>query len=216
MVAAFRRMAPLIVSSLLTAASATAAPPSPAAAAPRAPQPPARAQVDGITGRVTDLIWNQTDAYWHDGDYDRIIDLARVVVEIEPNFVEAWGVAAWLLWSRGDTPGADAFLAEGARRNPDRYELHYELGWHLFNTKRFAQALPHLQTATRFSDADQRAWKNLAHTYERLDRWDDALAAWRTVVSRFPNDTSGPVNLRRVEARVSGTAGSTAAPTPRP
>jgi len=163
------------------------------------PDPRTVAQVDGITDRVVDRLWGAVDGYWHQGDYRRIVALARICVEADPGFNEAWSVGAWLLWSLGDTPAADAFLREGVRRNPNVWDLHYELGWHLFNTKRYAEALPSLQSATRFTDAPAQPWKILAHCYEKLGRLDESAAAWRTVVARFPRDPAAPNNLQRVE-----------------
>lgn len=185
---------------------ALAALPAPAAPETPASKPPAQAvaQVDGITDRVVDRLWAATDGYWHEGDYPRIVALARLCVEADPGFTEAWGAGAWLLWSQGDTSGADAFLREGVRRNPNIWDLHYELGWHLFNTKRYAEALPHLQAAVRFTEAPAQPWKILAHCYEKLGRLEESAATWRTVVKKFPGDIAAPGNLRRVEQAARG------------
>ena len=161
-------------------------------------------QVDGITSRVVDKIWERTDYYWHDGDYNRIVGLVRIAVEADPAFLQAYGDGAWLLWSMGNTTAADNLLKLGLSRNPGRYELNYELGWHLYNTKRYTDALPHLRAATRFSNAPSVTWKVLAHCYDRLGRTDEALAVWRTVVQKFPQDPAGPPNLRRLERKKSG------------
>lgn len=166
-------------------------------------------QVDGITNRVVDELWEATDHYWHDGDYNRIVGLVRVCVEADPAFFEAWGVGGWLLWSMGDTGAADAFLKNGLARNPGRWQLHYELGWHLFNTKRFADALPYLKKASAIPSAPAQAWKTLGHCYDKLGRLDEALATWRQVVRRFPRDATGPRNLRRLEEKKRAAASRT-------
>ena len=181
-----------IVASLVALAAA-----SPVLAAPRG-EASAAAQVDGITSRVVDNLWKTTDHYWHDGDYNRIVALTRICVEADPKFYEAWGSGAWLLWSMGDTAAADAFLRQGLARNPDVYHLHHDFGWHLFNTKRYAEALPHLQAAVRFDDAPSQVWKTLGHCYDRLDRLDEAETTWEAVTRRFPGDVAGPPNLQRI------------------
>src|SRR5919112_1998677 len=91
----------------------------PALAAPETPAskpPPARAvaQVEGTPDRVVGGLGAAAAGYGHRGDSRRIVALARICVEADPGFTEAWSAGAWLLWSLGDTAGADAFLAEGA------------------------------------------------------------------------------------------------------
>lgn len=159
-------------------------------------------QVDGITNEVVDKLWAGTDEYWHHGDYYRIVSILRVCVEADPLFTDAYGNGAWLLWSLGDTKGADNFLRYGIARKPELWDLEYEFGWHLYNTKRYADALPYLKRATANPKADALAWKTLGHTYDRLGRYKESVAAWRTVVRKFPNDVAGASNLKRVEAKI--------------
>jgi tetratricopeptide (TPR) repeat protein len=168
----------------------------------------ALAQADGITNRVVDALWVESDRFWHDGDYYRVVALNRVIVEADPGFVDAYQNAAYLLWSLGDAPGADAFLRLGVARNPARYELYTEMGQHLFRTRRFRDALPYLKKGAAYKNAPAPAWATLAHCYERVGRLDEAIATWRQVVKRFPTFPSGPSNLRRAETRKQNTAGA--------
>ena len=165
-------------------------------------------QVDGITGRVVDQLWVQVDKYWHDGDYNRIVELCRLCVEADPHFLEAYSAGAWLLWSLDRTGEADAFLKQGVAANPNRYDLHFDFGSHLVRTKRDRDALPYLQAATRHKNAPAQAWSVLAHCYRRLGRLDEALATWQTVVKRFPNFAAGPPNLRRIQEMKRNSGGS--------
>lgn len=159
-------------------------------------------QVDGITSEVVDNLWAGTDNYWHHGDYYRIVSILRVCVEADPVFTDAYGNGAYLLWSLGDTQGADLFLKYGTTREPQLWDLQFEFGRHLqLNAKQHAAALPYLQRATANPKADVLAWSTLAHCYEDLGRYPEAVSAWRTVVKKFPGFASGPGNLKRVEAK---------------
>ncbi|MBC8102889.1 MAG: hypothetical protein H7Z41_09910 [Cytophagales bacterium] len=159
-------------------------------------------QVDGITSEVVDKLWSGTDEYWHHGDYYRIVSILRVCVEADPGFTDAYGSGSWLLWSLGDMAGADRLLKYGTARRPDLWDLEYEFGWHLYNTKRYAAALPYLKRATTNAKASAVAWKTLAHCYDRLGRTQESAATWRAVVQKFPRDAAAPSNLRRVEAKL--------------
>lgn len=159
------------------------------------------AQADGITGAVVDGLWNAADVYWHQGDYNRIVALCRVCVEADPNFDEAYSAAAWLLWSMDDTKGADEFLNYAVQKSPGKGIFHWELGWHLFNTKRYADALPYLKKAVALGNVPLSTYTTLGHCYTRLNRFDDAVAAWQTVVKRYPDFGSGKKNLKQAQER---------------
>jgi len=159
-------------------------------------------QADGITEGVIDHIWVATDESFHHGDYYRIIAELRVCVEADPMFTEAYGDASWLLWSLGDTEGADKLLTYGLTRRPKLWDLQYEFGFHLYNTKRYAPALSHLKAATQIPGADVQSWKMLAHCYDRLGRYADAVATWKTIQKKFPHEITTPHNLASMEAKL--------------
>jgi tetratricopeptide (TPR) repeat protein len=172
-------------------------------------------QSDGIASRVVDDVWKKTDYYWHRGDYNRIIALDRICVSADPSFTEAYSVGAWLMWSMGDTAAADRFLADGVANSPQGPAFQFEFGWHLYNTKRFADALPHLKAAVEGGDPDRTAYTLLAHCYRMLHRYDDSIAVWKTVILKFPTFAAAQPNLERVEALKRGASAPPAAtPTP--
>src|SRR5262245_24968423 len=69
-----------------------------------APLVSSKVQVNAIVSKVVDGLWEESDHFWHEGDYNRIIDLCRLMVEADPSFNEAYANAAYLLWSLGDIP----------------------------------------------------------------------------------------------------------------
>ena len=156
------------------------------------------AQTDGITNRVVDGLWRTTDTYWHQGDYNRVVALLRVCVEADPSFTEAYSVGAWLIWSMGDTANADQFLQYGLARTGDPTSLEYEYGWHLFNTKRYEAALPHLKNAVDKGDTDRVALTTLAHCYRLMGRYDHSITTWQLVIARFPDFRAAKTNLAKV------------------
>jgi tetratricopeptide (TPR) repeat protein len=195
-----RRLLLAALAALVWSASASVAQSDPA-------QERARAQVDGITGSVLDKLWSATDEYWHDGDYYRIIDLCRIIAEGDPADDEVYSSAAYLLWSLGDTKAADWMLQYGVRRAPKKGLMYHEMGWHLYNTRRYKEALPYLEKAAEYKSPLVTTYTVLGHTYTRLGRLEDAVRAWKVVVERFPGFASGPVNLKRAEERLAASKG---------
>ena len=98
----------------------------PAHAAPKDTSSPA--QVAGIIDAATDKLWAQNDAYWHQGDYPRIIALDRIITQADPHFIECYNTGAWLMWSSGRDADAQAFYAEAVANNPHDSTAYYDYG----------------------------------------------------------------------------------------
>lgn len=162
-----------------------------------------RAQVDGITTETLDKLWGYTDHYWHEGDYNRIVDLSRIVVEGDPNDDEVCSAAAYLLWSMGDTPAADWLLNYGLKRATKKQSLFYwNMGFHVFTTKRYKEALPYLQKAVALGGVPFAAYSTLGHCYDRLGMLPESVKTWEEAVKRFPQMGAGKTNLARVKAKL--------------
>lgn len=157
-------------------------------------------QVDGITSRVVDGLWEKTDEFWHEGDYNRIVALCRVIVEADPSFNDAYSNSAWLLWSQGDTDAADRFLQQGLDRTREKGDLAFEFGSHLYNTKRYGQAEKYLKKGIGYGGVPVTCYTLLGHTLRLQKKYEESIAVWQTVVKKFPKFTAGPANLARVQA----------------
>lgn len=188
---------PLVLSAVLLVGVALAANAAPSVV--KAPSSPA--QVDAIVDAAVDKLWAQTDEYWHDGDYPRIIALDRIITQADPQFVESYSTGGWLMESTGKTRDAEAFYQESARNNPQKSYAWHSLGMFYFNTvKDYGAAARAFETGTRQRDAEINDWKMLAHTYEKMQKVDKAAMTWRTIKARWPNGPAVDVNLQRALA----------------
>ncbi len=159
-------------------------------------------QANGIISGVVDTLWNQTDHYWHEGDYPRIIALDRIITEADPQFLEAYSNGGWLMDSLGRRQDAEAYYTLGVRRNLHSEYASRNLGFFYFNTKHdypaAAQAFRH---AVQQRDADLNVWKMLAHSYEKDGQWDAAVETWQQARARFPQGLSVDRLLAEAEAK---------------
>lgn len=159
-------------------------------------------QVNGILNELVDGLWEEGDRYFHDGDYIRTIALARICVELDPSFDEAYSSGAYLLWSLGDIPAANAFLGYGIKHSTRPGALYDEMGQHLFRLKRYPDALPYLKKAVALGGVPVTAYSTLAHCYTRLNKHAEAVQIWKTVVAKFPEFPAGPKNLKDAQERL--------------
>lgn len=155
-------------------------------------------QVDGITNLIVDRLWDQADEEWHQGDYPRIIALDRIIAEADPHFLEPYAVGGWLLESLGRLDEAEAFYQQGIRRNPKAAYAYYNLGFFYFNTRHdYRAAIKTFRRDVAQKDADLNDWKMLAHSYEHVGDWTQAVATWETIQARWPDG----VNVNRLLQR---------------
>lgn len=157
---------------------------------------------DEILNDIANRLWEQGDKYWHDGDYQRVVGLGRIIMEINPYDEEVIDSMAWLLWSMGDTTGADELLKYAISKAPKQGMLYSNFGGHLYRTKRYEEAEKYLEQGVKVGGVTSAAYSFLGHTYTKLGKYKEAVDTWRECVKRFPQYPAGPPNLKAAEARL--------------
>jgi tetratricopeptide (TPR) repeat protein len=156
---------------------------------------------DAILGDALGRLYTQGDRHFHEGEYNHIINLSRVIVEGDPANVNAYSNSAFLLWSTDRNDEAIAFLQRGLKANPNNYYMYDELGQHyLIAMKDPVRALPYYEKAVKFK-CPWFTWNCLAHAYEKTNQWDKAVAAWQTATN-YPDDDAAATNLKRARAEL--------------
>lgn len=138
--------------------------------------------IDGVD--VTDWtprqLWTKADEYFHDGHYEKAVHLQDRIIQLDPSDLEAYTVAAWLIWSLGREPEARRYLERCIAANPTAWASHHELGLHLFERLGQAtEALPHLLRATTLPSAPDLVHRTLAHAYYFAEQPSLAVAVWQ-------------------------------------
>lgn len=169
------------------------------------------ALVDAIFDGFVDDLWKQTDVYWHEGDYPRIIALDRIIVQADPHFAECYATGGWLMESLGRKSDAEAFYQQGVANNRDVSYTYYNLGCFYYNTlKDYAASAEVFRQDAKVADTQANDYKMLAHSYERLGRLKEALATWQAVKKRWPDAPAIEPNMNRVKAKLASAVPSSA------
>lgn len=149
--------------------------------------------------RAIQRLIKQADVYWHRGDYPSVAEMNRIILELDPHFVEAWSNLGWILWAGlNDEAEAEKVLQEGLKLNPRRYEMYYELGFFYYRRKEYPKALKYLKQSVQLSPPPV-VWNLYAHSLEKSGNPSQAAAVWRRMVKRFPNFPLSRVNLERLK-----------------
>jgi len=157
--------------------------------------------VDAVLGDAMNEIWSQTDEHYHDGEFNHVINLSRIVAQGDPHNMEAYANPAYLLWSTGRSDEAEAILKQGLEANPNNYYMYDELGTYwLIYRKDPKAAIPFYEKAVKF-DCPFAPWNSLANCYEKTDQLEKAIAAWERG-TLYPGDAVAIVRLKRARARL--------------
>ncbi|MGC8667313.1 MAG: tetratricopeptide repeat protein [Chthonomonadales bacterium] len=154
---------------------------------------------DAIADDIIGGLWRLTDAHFHKGEYNHIINLCKMIIAARPDLLDAYADAAWLLWSMDRDDEAVALYKAGLRANPHTSYMYDELGtYYLMRKKDYRQAIHYYEEARRFKDYHPFMLHSLAHAYEKSGDLPKALAVWQEA-ARNPKDVAAKVNIERLK-----------------
>ncbi|MBS1706973.1 MAG: hypothetical protein JST40_13995 [Armatimonadetes bacterium] len=97
------------------------------------------AALAGFREMVAGILWVRADSFFENGNYDAILPIIRIVTLLDPHQLDVYATGMWHigynftdLQQRSDRrylPSAIALGSEGAKNNPDTYEMFFETGW---------------------------------------------------------------------------------------
>ncbi len=162
----------------------------------------------GFREAVAGMLWVRCDEFFHNGDYEAIMPLIRVITWLDPHQIDVYETGAWHMdynftdsSERSDRryiPFSLSLLGEGIANNPEEPDLYSDMGFvHYFRKiEDFPQSaswfekgwnvvtakkLSDMDDPTQFEEADKGVMTvghGLAHAYEFSGNIPAALAQW--------------------------------------
>lgn len=181
---------------------------APSFAAPKAVDRPltrleAQTLIDSVQSDLVDLWWWHTDELQHTGRAAQILGICDLVNRLDPTFVEAHSVGAFICTQRGDYPQAVARYEAGIAANPGHWQLYHELGLLYTRQKRWQQAQPYLEKAIA-RHPPVFAYRTYAHCLAEVGRRAEAIKVWRQILAANPTDAVAQREIARLEAAGKG------------
>ncbi len=121
-------------------------------------------------------------------DYEKLLQLAPNAAEIHSNL----GLARYFQKKLG--PAEKAF-AEALRRNSDLFVPNFFLGRLYFETGQYQGALPLLHNALKLQPQQEAVRRFLAAVLVGLNRFDDAIAQYKGLLEKNPEDIESLYSL---------------------
>jgi tetratricopeptide (TPR) repeat protein len=184
----------------------------------RAPAPRLHDTPENVNEDLVTWMHRKADRYFHDGDYDGSLNCWRLIMILDPHFLEAYEVSWWLLWSLAVSAEQDGkkdeaaqfhgraveVLERGILYNPNVYDIYAEAGQYYMVTKNYDKARAHFARAAQFKEAPISVKRNWAHACERAGDLKACVEVWQLVLKENPTDAVAITNLRRVHAKMTG------------
>ena len=166
----------------------------------------------GFREAVAGMLWVRCDEFFHNGDYEAIMPLIRVITWLDPHQIDVYETGAWHMdynftdsQERSDRryiPFSLSLLGEGIENNPDEPDLYSDMAFvHYFcKIEDFpksaewykkgwavvqAKNVGDMTDPTQFDEADKGVMTvghGLAHSYEFSGNLPAAIAQWNTVL----------------------------------
>jgi len=170
----------------------------------------AEQQIQAVRDTIADALWTKTDEYWHGadqkegsapGDTSPMLNLCAMVIELDPQYAEAYSVAAWLSLGEGKERQALNFYQRGLELNPDSYELAQALGYEYYVRRKHdpQAALPYLKRAAELPSpiGTKRLY---GHVLTSAGKYEEAAAQWRKLLQQHPGDPIATKELAKLRA----------------
>jgi adenylate cyclase len=141
---------------------------------------------------------------WRDdeGALDRALELAQRGVALDDSLPLAHMFLGWIHLWRKEHDQAIAAAKRCLVLDPKNAEGHARLGHILDQAGRPAEGLPFIETAMRLDPHYPYLYLFwLAHVFHSLERYDEAIAAYRRTISFYPNFVPARAQLAAVYAQ---------------
>lgn len=145
------------------------------------------ASMSGLRQMVAGILWVQCDEYFHNGQFDAILPLIRLITWLDPRQMEVYSSGAWHIaynftdeQNRSDRryiPIALRLLEEGVVQNPETYRLFHETGWIYYHKvdDNFPEAVRWFEQSVQKPDVLPALRGILANAYLKAGQLDKAV-----------------------------------------
>jgi tetratricopeptide (TPR) repeat protein len=166
-----------------------------------------QARVDAIWNKAVDRINSQTDVWFDDGDFPRVINLCKVMYALYPADYEVATNLGWMLENIEKWDEALAVYIKFRNENPTDPDAAWPEANFYYMKKAYQKIPPILEPTLKMSGKPHaNSFRTLAHAYERMNQLQDSKRVWETMLTVFPKDEPAKNNLSRVEKKLRGGA----------
>lgn len=160
-------------------------------------------RMNSIWSAANDRFSRQTDAWFEDGDFPRVVQLLRMHYELDPSDIEIATNLGWMLENIELNEEALAVYIGLRTKNPKDPDAAFPEANFYFLKKAYAKVPPILEPTMK-NKPHPNSFRVLAHSYERMKMYADSKRIWEHYLTVDPRDEAAKVNLARVNKKLTG------------
>ena len=127
-------------------------------------------------------IHNRGVSYALAGKYEKSITDFTRVIELRPDYPNAWFNRAEIRYELGHFEQAIPDYTKMLELNPDDFGAYTSRGHTYFRVRKFTEALDDYSSAIQLNEANAEAYANRGDAHQKLDNWKEAAADFRRAV----------------------------------
>jgi tetratricopeptide (TPR) repeat protein len=139
---------------------------------------------------------------YHNGQYEKALELFQKCTEIDPEFSEGYNNLGLTYTELDQEEKATEAFKKAIELNPDLAATYNNLGYVFYRLGSLQEAVEMYQEAIGRSKDNSSAYTNLGNAYYKLDRIEDAIEAWKKAIEIDPSNEKARRNLKRFHAEV--------------
>ena len=137
---------------------------------------------------------------YHNGHYEKALELFEQCIEIDPEFSEGYNNLGLTCTELDMEERATDAFKKAIELNPDLAATYNNLGYVFYRLGSLQEAVEMYQEAICRSKDNGSAYTNLGNAYYKLDRVEEAIEAWQKAVEIDPANEKARRNLKRFHA----------------
>lgn len=171
-----------------------------ACAGPQASQP-SKQRLDAIWNSVDARVDTQINVWFDNGDYPMTIHLLQFQADYDSSNYDVVTNLGWMQENIQEWEDALATYEKYRSMNPKDKDRALAEADFLFRRHKYAP-IPGLLEPVIASRPHSNNYRILAHAYEKLNRYADALKVWQQLVKVDPSDLPAKANLIKVQKKL--------------
>ena len=139
-------------------------------------------------------------AAYHNGQYEKALELFRRAIDINPDFTEGYNNLGLTYTEMQAEEKATEAFKKAIELNPDLAATYNNLGYVFYRLGSYSEAIEMYNEAIGRSGNNSSAYTNLGNAHYKLDRIEDAVSAWEKALEIDPSNEKAQRNLKRFHA----------------
>jgi tetratricopeptide (TPR) repeat protein len=145
---------------------------------------------------------------YEDGNFPLVVEMLKVQLSYDPKNYDTFTNLGWMLENIERFDEAEKLYKQFQADYPKSSDGAYPLGYFYYMRKRYQDCINVLEPSLKLKPTPHpNTFRLLGKSYERLNKFNDAIRVWQLQLKAYPKDGPAKVNIDRVKAKLKSAGG---------